>query len=165
MTTADPPVDLLLRLTERLKGLGWRVATAESCTGGLVAAALTHLPGSSAWFDRGWVTYTNAAKVGELGVPTSLLEVQGAVSEAVVCAMVAGALARSDAAMACAVSGVAGPGGGTETKPVGTVWMGCGIRGGATRAWKEWFAGDRSAVRQAAVDAVLQEMLAQCPVR
>ena len=110
-------------LAAALKARGWRLATAESCTGGLVAATCTSLAGSSDWFEAGWVTYSNAAKTAALGVPAALVEAHGAVSAEVVEAMARGAIARSGAQLSVAVSGVAGPGGGTPAKPVGTVWV------------------------------------------
>ncbi|MGI4976495.1 MAG: CinA family protein [Janthinobacterium lividum] len=134
-----------------LRGRGQRVATAESCTGGLIAAALTAVAGSSDVVDRGFVTYSNAAKTELLGVPAALVEAHGAVSEAVARAMAEGAVARSPAELAVAVTGVAGPGGGTAAKPVGLVWFGLARRGGATLAESRVFPGDRAAVRLATV--------------
>src|SRR5579875_2423202 len=108
-------------LLDALRGRGWRLATAESCTGGLIAAALTHVPGSSDVVDRGFVTYSNEAKADLLGVPPALIAAHGAVSQEVAHAMAAGALARSLADVTVAVTGVAGPGGGSKDKPVGLV--------------------------------------------
>lgn len=147
---------------EALAGLllarGQSLATAESCTGGLIAASCTELAGSSAWFERGFVTYSNAAKTELLGVPAELIDRHGAVSEEVAKAMAAGALARSRADIAVAVTGVAGPTGGSEAKPVGTVWLAWAQRGHhgthdtvAVHAEKVWFPGDRRAVRGATV--------------
>jgi nicotinamide-nucleotide amidase len=130
---------------------GAMLATAESCTGGLIAAALTEIAGSSDVVDRGFVTYSNAAKTGMLGVPAGLIEAHGAVSEPVARAMAEGALERSEAAAAVAVTGVAGPGGGTAEKPVGTVWFGLARRDGAVHTERAVFAGDRAAVRRATV--------------
>jgi nicotinamide-nucleotide amidase len=128
----------------------WRLTTAESCTGGLISAACTSLAGSSNWFERGFVTYSNAAKSELLGVDPALITRHGAVSEEVARAMASGALAHADAEVALSVTGVAGPGGGSADKPVGTVWLGC--------AWPDHvvaermqFAGDRDAVRAASV--------------
>lgn len=129
---------------------GAMIATAESCTGGLIAAALTEIAGSSDVVERGFVTYSNAAKTELLGVPAELIDAEGAVSEAVARAMAAGALARSRAAASVAVTGVAGPGGGSADKPVGTVWFGC-AHGSAVVSERVVFAGDRSAVRRATV--------------
>ncbi len=129
-----------------LAARGWMLATAESCTGGLIAAACTDLAGSSAWFERGFVTYSNAAKSGMLGVPAELIAAHGAVSEPVARAMAEGAVAHSAAQVAVAVTGVAGPSGGSADKPVGTVWFGWRV-GGQTFAERCRFDGDRAAVR------------------
>jgi nicotinamide-nucleotide amidase len=127
------------------------LATAESCTGGLVAAALTAIAGSSDVVERGFVTYSNAAKTELLGVPAELIAAEGAVSEAVARRMAEGALAHSAADLAVSVTGIAGPGGGSATKPVGLVWFGLARRGVATRTRQDVFSGDRGAVRRAAV--------------
>jgi nicotinamide-nucleotide amidase len=132
----------------------WMLATAESCTGGLVAAACTGLPGSSLWFERGFVTYSNAAKTELLGVPAALIGRWGAVSREVALAMASGAIQRSQAQVAVAVTGVAGPGGGTAEKPVGTVWLAWQVNG-VTQAECHRFAGDRAAVREASVHQAL----------
>jgi nicotinamide-nucleotide amidase len=152
-TTLD---GLARRLGARLLAQGWMAATAESCTGGWIAKTLTDIAGSSAWFDRGFVTYTNEAKQDLLGVRADTLAAHGAVSEATVREMVAGALARSRAGVAVAVSGVAGPTGGSADKPVGTVWLAWGDRAGAVRAERCRFDGDREAVRRQAVARALQ---------
>ncbi len=110
-------------LAEALRGRSWRMATAESCTGGLIAAACTQVAGSSDWFERGFVSYSNAAKTELLGVDPALIDAQGAVSEPVARAMVQGALRRSPVQLAVAVTGIAGPGGAVPGKPVGTVWL------------------------------------------
>ena len=146
-----------------IRSRGWRVATAESCTGGLIAAAMTDLPGSSDVFDRGFVTYSNAAKTDLLGVPAAVIEQVGAVSEEVAGLMATGALARSAADVAVAVTGIAGPGGGSVGKPVGLVWFGLAQRTGL-RTWCAVFPGDRTAVRAATVAAALRAMAAasQC---
>jgi nicotinamide-nucleotide amidase len=133
----------------------WMLATAESCTGGLVAAACTGLPGSSLWFERGFVTYSNAAKTELLGVPAALIGRWGAVSREVALAMASGAIQRSQAQVAVAVTGVAGPGGGTAEKPVGTVWLAWQVNG-VTQAECHRFAGDRAAVREASVQQAVQ---------
>ena len=132
------------------------IATAESCTGGMVAAAITDISGSSAVFDRGFVTYSNVAKTQMLGVPSNLLETHGAVSEEVAIAMTQGALAHSSATLAVSITGIAGPSGGSASKPVGLVHFAC-----ATKAGQQWheklvFQGDRSAIRAAARDQALQ---------
>lgn len=142
-------------LLAECRAAGLRVATAESCTGGLVAAALTAVADSSAVVECGFVTYSIAAKTEMLGVPAALIADQGAVSEAVARAMADGALMRSRAQLAVSVTGLAGPGGGTAEKPVGLVWLGCARTGTETVAARHVFAGDRAAVRRAAVVAAL----------
>ena len=146
-----PLADLLLKH-------GWMLATAESCTGGLIAAACTDLAGSSQWFERGFVTYSNAAKTELLGVDAALIVREGAVSESVVRAMAQGALDRSLAQVAVAVTGVAGPGGGSAAKPVGTVWLAWATPLGITSELKH-FAGDRAAVRAATTQHALRVLL------
>lgn len=150
---------------QALRSRGLRLATAESCTGGLIAAAFTAVAGSSDVFDRGFVTYSNAAKTELLGVPATLVEAHGAVSEPVARAMAAGALARSAAHLAISVTGVAGPGGGTSAKPVGLVWMALAWRAHADpaaptdlMAWRLQFGGPRSAVRSATVRTAIQRI-------
>jgi nicotinamide-nucleotide amidase len=143
---------------DSLKILGWKLATAESCTGGLIAACCTDLAGSSDWFDRGFVTYSNSAKTEMLGVDEELIARHGAVSEAVVRAMVQGALKHSAAQVALAVTGVAGPGGGSEAKPVGTVWLGWATPGGVVTEMQN-FAGDRPQVRAATVQRALNRLV------
>jgi nicotinamide-nucleotide amidase len=146
-------------LADALRSRGLRIAAAESCTGGLVAAACTTLAGSSDWFERGFVTYSNAAKTEMLGVDAALIAAQGAVSEAVVRAMADGALARSAADLAVAVTGIAGPGGAVPGKPVGTVWLATARRGAATVAERLQLGGDRVAVRTQTVALALQRLL------
>lgn len=136
----------------------WMLASAESCTGGLIAATCTDLSGSSAWFERGFVTYSNAAKSELLGVDAALIETHGAVSEPVARAMASGALARSHAQVALAVTGVAGPGGGSVDKPVGTVWFAWASANGLS-SQRCQFDGDRAAVRRAAVHQALAYLL------
>lgn len=153
---------LVERLAAALRARGLFLATAESCTGGLIAAACTSLAGSSDWFERGFVTYSNAAKTELLGVPAELIAVHGAVSEAVAGAMAAGALDRSSAGVAVAVTGIAGPGGGTPGKPVGTVWIATAVIGEATEATLLHAAGDRAAVRAATVERALSLLIARC---
>ena len=147
------------RTGRALEARGLTLATAESCTGGLVAAAVTSVAGSSAWFERGFVTYSNAAKQEALGVPPETLERYGAVSEPVVLAMAAGALRHSRAGVALSVSGIAGPEGGTTDKPVGTVWIGWALESGYQWARCFHFPGDRAAVRAASVGAALEGLL------
>jgi nicotinamide-nucleotide amidase len=149
-------------LGEQLLRRGAMVVTAESCTGGGIAAALTALAGSSAWFDRGFVTYSNAAKEQMLRVPAQLIIDHGAVSEAVVLAMATGALDACTAHLAIAVTGVAGPGGGSAHKPVGTVWLGWAWRGEAAHAQQHLYRGERAAVRAQAVDDALCGALRLC---
>ena len=139
--------DLVSRLAQALPARGWMLATAESCTGGLIAASCTELAGSSAWFDRAVVSYSNEAKSELLGVDEALIATHGAVSEPVARAMAEGVLARSKAVVAVAVTGIAGPGGGSPDKPVGTVWLAWACRGQPTRAAVHRFEGDRAAVR------------------
>lgn len=150
------------RLAERLLAERRRVATAESCTGGWIAKTLTDLPGSSDWFGYGWVSYSNPAKQELLDVPAMTLIEQGAVSEAAVRAMVEGAIKHSDADLAVAVSGIAGPDGGTADKPVGTVWFAWAVMddsGLRIRAAQRRFKGDREAVRRQTVAAALDGLL------
>lgn len=163
------PLDALLQpLGDALRARAWRMATAESCTGGLIAAACTALAGSSDWFDRGFVTYSNEAKTELLGVPAQLIATHGAVSEPVARAMAAGALDRSAAQLAVAVTGIAGPGGGTAAKPVGLVWLAMASRRTIratpaeveVQAWSCRFDGDRAAVRNATVREALERLLA-----
>jgi nicotinamide-nucleotide amidase len=142
-----------------LRTAGWRLATAESCTAGWLAKAITDVPGSSDWFDCGYVTYSNEAKQRDLGVPAAVLATHGAVSEAVVRAMAEGALRRAGVDVAVATSGIAGPDGGMPGKPVGTVWFARAVRRGAgidTVASLQHFPGDREAVRRASVHYALQ---------
>ena len=153
---------LVERLASALRERGIFMATAESCTGGLIAAACTSLAGSSAWFERGFVTYSNAAKTQMLGVPDALIAAHGAVSEPVVCAMAAGALAQSAATVAVAVTGIAGPGGGTADKPVGTVWIATAASDGPTEATLLLATGDRAAIRAETVDRALTLLLGRC---
>ena len=145
-------------LAAALRGRGWRLASAESCTGGLIAAACTDLAGSSDWFERGFVTYSNAAKTELLGVPAALIEAHGAVSEPVARAMAEGAARHASVQCMLAVTGIAGPGGGSAAKPVGTVWFGWTRPG---RSWTEMrrFDGDRASVRRQTRDHALAVLL------
>ncbi len=152
--------DLARRVGARLSELGLMLATAESCTGGGVAAAVTAIAGSSGWFERGFVTYSNAAKESMLGVSRATLVAQGAVSEAVALEMAAGALAHSAAQVALSITGVAGPGGGSPEKPVGTVCFGWVRVGGVQKVQTRLLAGDRAAVRAQSVIHALTELLA-----
>ena len=156
-TTTDRRRDLLaVKAGRALLAAGLKAVTAESCTGGGVAAALTDVPGSSQWFERGYVTYSNSAKLQDLDVEPDALERFGAVSAAVAEQMAAGALRASGADVVVAITGIAGPDGGTLEKPVGLVYFGVGRRGGAVRVVRELFPGDRAAVRSAAVAAALR---------
>lgn len=153
----------LIRLAEEvrdtLSARGLWVATAESCTGGLIAGCLTAVAGSSAVMDRGFVTYTNDAKAQMLGVPADLIASLGAVSGPVAAAMAEGALTHSRADIAVAVTGIAGPGGGTDAKPVGLVHLGIACRGGVVRVEQHVFPGNRHAVRLATVRRALELVL------
>ncbi len=138
---------------------GHKLAVAESCTGGLIGKCLTDLPGSSQWFERGLITYSNAAKQQLLGVPAPVLEQAGAVSAETVIAMATGLLARAPVDWTLAVSGIAGPDGGTAEKPVGTVWIGWAGRGLSPSASRFLFAGDRASVRRSAAAKALRGLL------
>jgi nicotinamide-nucleotide amidase len=157
-----PILDLASEVLAKARAAGVMIATAESCTGGLVAAALTEIPGSSDVVDRGFVTYTNEAKTQLLGVPEGLIAQRGAVSEDVARAMAEGALTRSSAQLAAAVTGIAGPSGGTATKPVGLVHI-AAARSGETTLHQEHRFGDigRDAVRMASAEAALRLLLDQ----
>ncbi len=146
---------LAAELGQRLTARGWTCTTAESCTGGLVAGAITAIAGSSGWFERGYVTYSNAAKLEELGVALELLETHGAVSEATARALALGSLDRSRAEIAVAVTGIAGPAGGSAAKPVGMVCFAWARRGGLLESVTMHFAGDRAGVREASVEFAL----------
>ena len=148
------------KLGAALKAKGLMLTTAESCTGGWIAQAVTAVPGSSEWFERGFVTYTNIAKQEMLGVAEATLIAHGAVSEPVVREMVVGALTHSHAHIALSVSGVAGPGGGTPAKPVGTVCFGWGVKGSGVGAVTLVLEGDREGVRRRAVAFALEKALA-----
>ncbi len=147
------------RLSQRLINSGQSMVSAESCTGGWIAKAMTDIPGSSACFDRGFVTYSNEAKKEMLGVSAVTLDANGAVSEEVVREMVQGALERSNAFVAASVSGIAGPDGGSEDKPVGTIWFAWGSRDGDIVTRKEMLSGDRETVRYQSVMVALKGVL------
>ncbi|RZU00668.1 CinA family protein [Rivibacter subsaxonicus] len=150
---------LVLRLADTLRAKGLRVASAESCTGGLIAAACTSIAGSSDWFERGFVSYSNAAKSELLGVDARLIAAEGAVSEPVALAMAEGALIHSPADLVVAVTGIAGPGGGSASKPVGLVWLAIARRGLQPRAERLQLKGDRAAVRAQTVRIALERLL------
>ncbi len=151
-------------LADKLTALGWMMSTAESCTGGLIAAQCTDLPGSSRWFDRGLVTYSNAAKTELLGVDPSLIAAHGAVSEEVARAMALGAVYRTQARAAVSVTGIAGPDGGTDAKTVGTVWFGW-CTDGLVYSECMLFTGTRQDVRQASCLHALQGLIQRLPVQ
>jgi nicotinamide-nucleotide amidase len=149
---------LVTELAQLLQKRNWMLTTAESCTGGLIAAACTDLAGSSLWFERGFVSYSNAAKSQLLGVEPELIAAHGAVSQAVARAMAVGALSHSQAQVAVAVTGVAGPSGGSPDKPVGTVWLAWAL-GAEVETERRQFTGDRHAVRQATVECALRGLI------
>ena len=160
--TGDINRKIAQQVAELAQGLladGLWLTTAESCTGGLIAAACTALPGSSRWFERGFVTYSNEAKQQMLGVSVDTLNKFGAVSSETVMAMAFGALAHSKADIAISVSGIAGPDGGSDAKPVGTVWFGLARKGVAVEARVQHFRGERAAVREQALEYALQWLL------
>ncbi len=150
---------LCAQLAQALPARGWMLATAESCTGGMIAAACTDLAGSSLWFERGFVTYSNDAKTELLGVDPAAIAQNGAVSEVVARAMAFGAVRHSRAQVGVAVTGVAGPAGGSPDKPVGTVWFGFHVDGRLSSEMRH-FPGDRAAVRTATVEHALRRVLA-----
>ena len=151
--------DLAAQVGQALKAKGWMLVTAESCTGGWVGEAVTMVSGSSEWFERGFVTYTNRAKEEMLGVAHETLAAHGAVSEEVASEMAAGALGRSLADVAVAITGIAGPGGGSAEKPVGLVWFAWAHRGGPAQCRRFLFRGDRAAVREQSVAVALQGLV------
>ena len=146
------------QVAQALLARNWRLATAESCTGGMIAAACTDLSGSSQWFDRGFVTYSNEAKQEMLGVDPALIARQGAVSEVVARAMAFGAVRHAQAQASVAVTGIAGPTGGSLDKPVGTVWFAFQVDGRLSSEMRR-FDGDRAAVRSATVEHALRRLL------
>lgn len=155
----DQLYQLSQRLGEHLRHRNWRIATAESCTGGGLAAAITAIPGSSAWFEYGIVSYANTAKEKLLGVSSETLAREGAVSEAVVIEMALGVLALSGADIAVAISGIAGPGGGSAAKPVGTVWFAWANSTGEIKTELKHFDGDRAEVQRLAVLSALDDAI------
>ena len=154
-----PIPETVAQLAQHLSHRGWMMATAESCTGGLIAGACTERPGSSQWLDCGFVTYSNRAKSAMLDVPAALIAAHGAVSEPVARAMAQGAIAQSQAQVSVAVTGVAGPDGVSASKPVGTVWFAWQVAGQLHSEMMR-FDGDRHAVRQATVQHALRRLLA-----
>jgi nicotinamide-nucleotide amidase len=156
MTFPETSLQLARRVLGACERRGWHLTTAESCTGGLIIACLTEIPGSSSVVERGYVTYDNRAKTEMLGVPAALFERVGVVSEEVARVMAEGALARAGVDLAVAVTGIAGPGGATATKLVGLVHMAVARDGGPTLHARAVFPGDRAAIRLASVDAALE---------
>ncbi len=152
--------DTVQSLASLLKSRRFLLGTAESCTGGGVAHACTELTGSSDWFIGGFVSYSNAAKTRMLGVSAELIQNHGAVSEPVVRAMAEGVLTHSEASLSVSITGVAGPGGGSVEKPVGTVWFGWALHGRATISEKMRFSGDRASVREQAIEHALHGLIA-----
>jgi nicotinamide-nucleotide amidase len=150
---------LATELGDKLIARGWMLATAESCTGGWVGQLLTSLPGSSQWYERGFITYANAAKIEMLGVPTEIIDEHGAVSEETASAMAAGALAHSHAQATLAISGIAGPGGGTPQKPVGLVCYGWALEDGTVMSSTCRLDGDREEIRSRAVAAAMRGLI------
>ena len=158
MTKSEELSQIARKAGEILLGRGWRLATVESCTGGWICQVVTSLAGSSDWFECGMVTYSNTSKAALVGVPGSLISSYGAVSAQVAEAMVSGALERTDASVAVSVTGIAGPGGGSEEKPVGTVFMAWQFPGGAAVSERFHFHGDREEVRRQSVATALSEL-------
>lgn len=155
----DDLLSLAEQLGQQLQKAGQMLALAESCTGGWISQTITEIAGSSGWFDRGFVTYSNAAKIGMLGVCESTLQIHGAVSPQTACEMVEGALKNSNADIALAVTGIAGPGGGTAEKPVGLVFIAWQRRGQPCRCLEQHLEGDRHRIRRQTVQKALQCLL------
>lgn len=152
-------IDLVHALADLLLAKRMRLAIAESCTGGLLASWLTRLPGSSNWFECGWVVYSNQAKQALLDVPSDILETYGAVSEQTVVCLAESALQKAQVDLAVAVSGIAGPSGGSADKPVGTVWFAWAYRGEATRSEKRLFSGSRESIQEQAATVALEGLI------
>jgi nicotinamide-nucleotide amidase len=152
--------ELAHQLGQLLQQQGKMLATAESCTGGGIAQAITEIAGSSDWFDRGFVTYSNTAKTDMLGVDERVIQTFGAVSQQTAAAMATGALVHSQAQVSIAVTGIAGPSGGSEDKPVGTVWFGWGYAHAKAQTELQHFQGDRHSIRQQAIQYALQRAIA-----
>lgn len=156
MSSFNPIIN---EISIHLKNLNWQLVTAESCTGGLLASYLTEIPGSSSWFERGFVTYSNLAKEELLSVPKHLIDQFGAVSEPVAEAMAKGALQNSVGHIAVSVTGIAGPDGGSIEKPVGTVYLGWAAQGKNCKVTRKQFTGDRQTIRLAACQEALSGIL------
>jgi nicotinamide-nucleotide amidase len=156
---AEELLDLAQQLGDRLRARGLKLVTAESCTGGWAGAAVTAVPGSSHWYERGYVTYSNAAKQEDLGVSKNTLDTYGAVSGETAAEMAQGALQRAPADLAVSITGIAGPDGGSPGKPVGTVWIAVMRKGQPAQSQQHCFAGDRQGIRQQAVAAALRALI------
>lgn len=163
MTDSHLLETLVTDLAEQLRRRAWLCATAESCTGGGIAAALTARAGSSEWFERGFVTYSNDAKQDMLGVAADTLRRRGAVSAETAAEMARGALSRSEAQAAMSVTGIAGPAGGSADKPVGTVFFAWAVEGAGTSVEQRHFQGDRAAVRSASIEHAIGGLLRRLP--
>jgi len=159
MTYQITNYDLALKLGNILQVRKLHCATAESCTGGALSAAITEIPGSSEWFDRGFIVYTNESKCDLLSVPSSVIMRNGAVSEETVCAMAEGAIINSKADVSIAITGIAGPSGGSREKPVGTVWIAWSGDSKPTYAECYLFSGDRASIRQQAVQRAMEGLI------
>ncbi|KOR27975.1 damage-inducible protein CinA [Achromatium sp. WMS1] len=155
----EPIIEMVTALGKQLCQRDWRLAVAESCTGGWIAKVITDIAGSSLWFERGFVTYSNLSKQELLGVSTQVLQQHGAVSAATATAMVKGAITHSNADVALAVTGIAGPNGAMPTKPVGTVWFAWVVPGSELCVHCRYFSGDRNTIRYQAVQYALLELL------
>lgn len=151
--------ELVIHLGSALQQHHWSCATAESCTGGGLAYAITSFPGSSAWFDRGFITYSNQSKQDLLGVTSDTLSLHGSVSEAVAIEMAQGALKHSMAQLAISITGIAGPSGGSVDKPVGTVWIGLAAINSPTTAMTYYFHGDREQIREQTIITALEQLI------
>jgi len=151
--------DLVEKLTDLLKSKNMKLVTAESCTGGLLATTMTHRPGSSKVFERGFITYSNEAKNELLGVPNDMLEKQGAVSAETAQTMAQGALKNSHADLAVSITGIAGPDGGSEAKPVGLVYFGYALKGGSAGSLEHRFEGDREKIQTIATITALKHLI------
>jgi nicotinamide-nucleotide amidase len=153
------PQDLIDRLFEKLKNKNMKLVTAESCTGGFLAALITRKAGASDIFDRGYITYSNQAKIDSLGVPEEIIEARGAVSEETAEAMAKGALENSEANLAVSITGIAGPSGGSDEKPVGLVYFGYALKGGSSGSIKHNFTGNRATIQAKAAETAIEHLL------
>ncbi len=151
--------DLVEQLAKLLEAKSMTLVTAESCTGGLLAATITHRPGTSKIFERGFITYSNEAKIESLGVPKEIIDNHGAVSNHCAEAMAKGALENSKAQLAVSITGIAGPEGGTDTKPVGLVYFGYALKGGSSGSLSQNFKGDRNEIQSSAVITAIRHLI------